>query len=109
MTRWLEAWLGAGSVVASVMLGAAAGAGAEVQAQQRPPCAPLAELAAKLDTIFGETPAGRGLGQDGRLLEIYASAKTGTWTAVVLAPGGLACVLAIGKDWQQIAQPGEAM
>jgi hypothetical protein len=105
MARSLKAWLGAGTVVVAVVVGAGAG----VQAQQRPPCAPVAELAGKLTSEYGETPAGRGLDAKGRLLEIWASPKTGTWTAVTTSPSGLACVDATGHDWEQIAQPGEAM
>jgi hypothetical protein len=75
---------------------------AALLAAQPPPCGKAAAIAATLAERFGETPAGRGLSATGSLLEVYASASGDTWTAVQVLPTGQACVIATGRDWQQL-------
>ena len=38
------------------------------------------------------------------LVEVWASAKTGTFTVMLTTPEGLTCVVATGTDWHQQAQ-----
>ena len=93
-------WIGRGivSTTAALLLVACCG-GAE--AQQRMPCAKLAEIAAGLAERYREKPVATGLQANGQLLEIFASPDGSTWTALTTSPAGLACVVATGKSWQQ--------
>jgi hypothetical protein len=58
------------------------------------------QLAAKLAQSYAEEPVSAGLGQDGNLVSVFASATTGTWTMVMTRPEGTSCVVAVGEAWQ---------
>lgn len=58
------------------------------------------QLAAKLEQSYAEVPVSAGLGQDGNLVSVFASATTGTWTMVMTRPEGTSCVVAVGEAWQ---------
>lgn len=89
------------AVVLILLLAAAATAGAE-QPPPSPHCGDSLEMRARLSQKYGETPVAFGLQANGNLLQFYASAKTGTWTAVTTSPAGLACIVAAGKNWQAL-------
>ena len=63
-------------------------------------CAPRAVLLERLSAQFGETRRGIGLGQRGRIVEIFASPETGTWTITVTLPDGRTCLVASGQAWE---------
>lgn len=51
---------------------------------------------------FGERVTGRGLTDDGRsMMEVFVS-EEGTWTLLVSFAPNISCVIASGRDWQQI-------
>lgn len=82
--------------------GAAEGAGPRPRA-----CAERAFVVARLASGYGETLRSVGLVRaDGRV-EVYASARTGTWTILFARPDGTACLLAAGHRWDEAAKPGE--
>ena len=66
----------------------------------RPPCAPRAEMVERLSARFGETRRGIGLARGNRILEVFASDDSGSWTVVVTLPDGRACLLAAGRAWE---------
>ena len=35
-------------------------------------------------------------------MQVFASTTADTWTMINVAPSGWACVLAVGRDWQQV-------
>jgi hypothetical protein len=43
-----------------------------------------------------------GMISTGVLLEVFASAKGESWTAVVTTPRGMSCLLASGENWTGI-------
>lgn len=63
-------------------------------------CGPRADLVAQLSSQFGETRRGIGLGQSDRIVEIFASGATGSWTITVTTPDGRTCLVASGQSWE---------
>ena len=63
-------------------------------------CGDYAVLRQMLAEKFGERPAQTQTAADGRKLELFASPRTDTWTAVDVAADGRACVIAVGRDWR---------
>lgn len=81
--------------------GTAFAAGPAQQSAQIPVCANgFKEVQARLSKDFAEDLVSGGLQQDGNLLSIFASDKTGTWTIVTTTPNGQSCIVATGEDWQ---------
>jgi hypothetical protein len=68
-----------------------------VSAQQA--CGPREAVVERLHVAFQERRRAAGITADGNLLEVFA-ADTGSWTAVVTRPGGPACIVAAGENWQ---------
>ena len=63
-----------------------------------------------VDTItdrFGETRQSWGLGPNNRIVEIFASEETGTWTITITSPDGTTCLVAAGLYWENLL-PGPA-
>jgi hypothetical protein len=52
-----------------------------------------------LNDSFGETRKSIGISPDKRVVEIYASLTTGTWTLVVTQPGELSCLMRSGENY----------
>lgn len=80
------------------------------QPEPRPaqkPCGDHASIVARLGERYGELMTGSGL-QDDLLVEHYANPSTGTWTVLVVEPGGQACAVAWGQSWTSIT-PGVAL
>jgi len=75
-------------------------------AVQAEACGPHDAVAAMLKRDYGETAQVQAVAQDGRLMEIYANAATGSWTAIMTKPDGTACVVAGGKQYR-VVKPGE--
>ena len=90
------------------LLGAAAGPRAAGAADEQLPCTGLEHLAGFLAQTYDERPVSAGLQANGQLLQIFASAGSGSWTAVTTSPGGTACVVATGRDWEQAAGAASA-
>jgi hypothetical protein len=78
-------------LTAAVLLSLAAPAAA----QSPPICMPIDELEAALRK-HNETPLLRALMDSGNILLIFASPDGSGWTAVIVAPTGVACVGAMG-------------
>lgn len=78
---------------------------------QQVPCAARHEILGRLSEEFAESVVARGLTNDGTLLEVTATADGRSWTIVLTAPGGSACLVAAGEAWQTVApRPrGESM
>ncbi len=48
---------------------------------------------------YGERRQMSGLNGDGTVVEIYANGETGTWTALIVQPNGMACMVAAGENF----------
>ena len=52
-----------------------------------------------------------GLASNGKLVEVFSSDDGSTWTIVLTAPGGVSCIIAAGKYWENLPpaeEPGPA-
>lgn len=63
-------------------------------------CGPRADVIARLSSHFGETRRGIGLGNENRVVEVFASDASGTWTVTVTLPDGRTCLVASGQSWE---------
>jgi len=76
----------------------------QVSAQQNRNCAPREAVVDRLATTYGESRQSIGLGEQGVMIETFASANTGTWTITVTTPNGQTCLVASGQSWEQLAE-----
>ncbi len=54
-----------------------------------------------LQQTYSETPVSIGVTVSGSVVEVYASPQ-GTWTMLITQPDGLSCLIAAGKDWENL-------
>lgn len=73
-------------------------------AQAQAACADRDTVVERLATGFGETRQAIGLAANNAVLEIFASAETGTWTITVTQPGGPTCMVASGYSYEAMAE-----
>lgn len=87
----------------ALSLGFAGAVWAVFQADAAPAnCAARGVVVERLHEKFGETRRAVGLARNKALVEVFASAETGSWTIVVSLPNGLSCLVASGKSWEQL-------
>lgn len=67
-------------------------------------CGPRGILIAELAKTYDERPVSYGIMPDGALLEVLVG-PDGNWTILVTQPGGPACVLVYGLDWETPLPP----
>lgn len=67
-------------------------------------CAPHAVVAETLAEKYGESRRAAGLVANGRLMELFASADSGSWTITVTAPSGVTCLLASGQSFEALEE-----
>lgn len=65
-------------------------------------CHDASEIAEQLSKRYGEVPVAFGFQSNGNLFQVYSSEEHGTWTVVSTSPGGMSCVVAAGKGWEQL-------
>lgn len=66
-------------------------------------CGERATLTAHLAERYGETLQSAGLAQNA-VMEVYASAETGTWTIAVTTVDGTMCLVAAGQGFETVEQ-----
>ncbi len=86
------------AVIGSIALSAFTTSSATAQASDAF-CGDHTEVTSRLGKTFGESRAGLGLLDDGRMVEIFTS-RQGTWSLLVTVPGGVTCLVASGEAWQ---------
>ncbi len=89
------------TLILSGMLAGFGGAGV-AQAQQAANCGPRNLVVARLAESFGETRRSIGLGADNALMEVFASAQSGTWTITVTMASGITCLVAAGQAFETL-------
>jgi hypothetical protein len=67
-------------------------------------CAPREQIVKRLNDTYGETRQGYGLQNAQLIVELYASEETGTWTLIATRPNGVACAMAVGKEWRSVEE-----
>ncbi len=66
-------------------------------------CMPRDRMVDSLNSRFSETLAGGGLQTEHRLIEVWRSAESGSFTIILTRPDGMSCVLASGQNWHDKA------
>lgn len=72
-------------------------------------CAERNIIVGELTGRYGEQVHGMGLAHQNRIVEVYVSAETGSWTITVTSADGTTCLMAAGQHFAQMAPliPGE--
>lgn len=98
-------------LAAAVLAFAPLAHGAHAQTAQGPICAARDVIVAALATRYGETAVSVGLGPGNRVVEMFASEETGTWTITVTSVNGTTCLMASGVSYTPVMQapPGEPL
>lgn len=71
-------------------------------AQAQQVCAMRDKVVKMLTEKYQEQPSGSGLSGGEAIVEFYRSEK-GTFTIVSSFPNGVACIVAAGNDWKELA------
>ena len=69
-------------------------------AQQPRNCAERATVVERLSATYGEVRQSIGLAPNNSVVEVFASAETGTWTITVTNPAGVTCLVASGQAFE---------
>ena len=79
-------------------LGLAASAAAQGQN-----CGERTAVLKRLADGYGESRQSIGMAPQGRVVEVFASLETGTWTITVTMPNGMTCLVASGHAYETVA------
>lgn len=85
---------------ALVLTGLLAGAAPAAAAQEI--CGTRADLLKELTQRYSEAPVAVGLANSGALVEILTNDNGATWSIMVSQPNGTSCLVAAGKEWQEL-------
>lgn len=66
-------------------------------------CGPRDAVLAQLADRWGETRRSVGLAAGQQVMEVFASAETGTWTIIVTLPDGRSCLVASGEGFEALS------
>ena len=84
----------------ATLAGAALVLTANIASAQQSSCGPRDDVVERLSTKYGETRRGIGIGKNNRVMEVFASDTTGSWTITVTLPNGRMCLIASGQAWE---------
>lgn len=68
--------------------------------QSRMLCAQRAQIVEHLSGRYGEEVQGMGLAPNNRIVEVFVSEETGTWTITVTSADGTMCLMAAGSYFE---------
>ena len=71
---------------------------------QQQNCAARDAVIDRLAERYGESRRSIGLAPLGRVVEVFASTETGTWTITVTMPNGVTCLVASGQAYETIEE-----
>lgn len=66
-------------------------------------CGTRDKVVAQLAERYGETRRSVGMAQNA-VMEVYASAETGSWTIAVTTPDGTMCLVAAGQGFETVEE-----
>lgn len=75
------------------------------QAQGQQNCGNRELVIERLTGKYGESRQSIGMAPKGRVVEVFASDETGTWTITVTMPNGMTCLVASGQSYEDIDEP----
>ncbi|WP_412073887.1 hypothetical protein [Tritonibacter mobilis] len=76
----------------------------QMAAAQSQNCAPRDMVVKRLAERYGESRQSIGMGQQGMVMETFASNETGSWTITVTTPNGMTCLVASGQSYEVLAE-----
>ena len=65
-------------------------------------CGAREQIVSELEGTYGETRRSIGLQQGHGIVEVYASAETGSWTILVTNTRGRSCLIASGEAFEAL-------
>jgi len=68
-------------------------------------CAPREVVVQRLAEKYGESRQAIGIGQQGMVMETFASVESGSWTITVTMPTGMTCLMASGQSFEALYEP----
>lgn len=74
-----------------------------VSAQQQQ-CGPRNTVVAHLADKYSETRRSVGLTANNMMMEVYASAASGSWTITVTSAQGITCLVASGQGFEPVVE-----
>ncbi len=90
-------------MLAAIMLGLA-GLCVALPAQAGSQCAPRETVLGTLAGEYGEARRGVGLAANNGVVEVFASAQSGSWTITVTLANGMTCLVASGQNYETVAE-----
>lgn len=69
-----------------------------------PNCAERSVVLNELSAKYRETRRAVGLAANNTMMEMFASADTGTWTLTVTMPNGTTCLVASGDGFETVTE-----
>jgi hypothetical protein len=70
-------------------------------------CGARTAVIERLAERYGESRQSIGMAPQGRVVEVFASLETGTWTITVTMPDGMTCLVASGQSFENLGEPLE--
>ncbi len=67
-------------------------------------CAPRAAVIEQLAGKYGESRQAIGIASQGRVVEVFASEESGSWTITVTLPSGLTCLVSAGDAFELLTE-----
>ena len=89
----------------SVLIAAAALLAPSLSQAQGQNCGNRDLVVERLTTKYGESRQSIGMAPKGRVVEVFASQETGTWTITVTMPNGITCLVASGQSFENLDEP----
>jgi hypothetical protein len=77
---------------------------AQKLAAQTANCGPHDVVTARLADRYGESRQVIAMTADQSVMEVFASAETGSWTVTITKAGQQTCLVAAGENYQHVAE-----
>ena len=65
-------------------------------------CAERGVIVDRLKEKYRESHRASGLGTDTKMVEIWASPESGSWTILITEANGKSCIAAAGQNWLEL-------
>jgi hypothetical protein len=92
-------------VLAAALAAFACASASEASAVGMPSCAKHEQMVGILSQLYSEKPIAMGTVNEDRFMQLFVSRK-GSWTILMTKTDGQACIVAAGKNWENL--PGLA-
>ncbi len=78
-------------------------------AQAQPNCGDRDKIVTHLQSKYQETHRASGLESETKMVEIWTSGDSGTWTILITRANGVTCVAAAGQNWLDLKEQDVAL